>query len=60
MLTYVIISGIILAAIVNYQMYLKSDSVSLLEVIAMSLTSMILGWVMLPLLLIISLDKIKL
>ena len=60
MLTYVIISGIITTVIIIYHMYIELDSVSLLDIIAMSLFGLMMGFILLPLLLILSLDRIKL
>ena len=60
MLVYTIISGIITAAVVGYKTYVNQDDVSLLDVLMMSLFGLMMGFILLPLLLILSLDRIKL
>jgi len=60
MTAYVIISGIITAAVVGYKTYVNQDDVTLLDVLMMSIFGFMMGFVLLPLLLILSLDRIKL
>jgi len=60
MLTYVIISGIILAIFLGYRVYVYQDNVTLLDVLMMSLFGLMMGFMLLPILLILSLDRIKL
>ena len=57
---YFIISGIIIAIALGYRVYVYQDDVSLLDIMAMSLFGLMMGFILLPLLLIISLDRIKL
>jgi hypothetical protein len=60
MLAYVIISGIVLAIALGYRVYVYQDNVTLLDVIMMMLFGLMMGFILLPLLLILSLDRIKL
>jgi len=60
MLIYVIISGIILAIVLGYRVYVYQDDVTLLDVLMMMLFGLMMGFILLPLLLILSLDRIKL